>query len=89
MTKFKKTIIILLLLPTVQLGIYEPVQAVQTIARFDHIIARSALLAEVDSGTVLFDHNMRNKHPVGDFAKIMTLLLAVEAVEEGKTHLTN
>ena len=50
---------------------------------FREIVAKSALLAEADSGTVLFDHNMDQRHPADGLAKIMTLLLAVDACMNG------
>lgn len=46
---------------------------------FRNVVASAALLAEADSGTVLFDHNMNIRHPADGFAKIMTLLLAATA----------
>ena len=82
----KKIIVLLILTPALLLSFYEPAKAV---SRFEDIVARSALLAEVDSGTILFEHNMYQLQPVGDFAKIMTLLLAVEALQSGEVHGAN
>ena len=51
---------------------------------FRDIIAEAALLAEADSGIVLFDHKMNTRHPADGLTKIMTLLLAVTACADGE-----
>ena len=48
-----------------------------------NLAARAALLAEMDSGLVLFEHNMDMRHPADALTKVMTLLLAVSACESG------
>ena len=48
---------------------------------FRDLAARSAILAEKETGTILFSHNMHMRHPADALTKIMTLLLAAEAVE--------
>jgi len=45
--------------------------------------AAASLLAEVDSGMVLYSRYMDKKHPVDSLAKVMTLLLTVNACETG------
>ncbi|MCL2151354.1 MAG: serine hydrolase [Oscillospiraceae bacterium] len=50
-------------------------------APFEDIVATSALLAEADTGAILFDHDMTLQHPADALTKIMTLLLAVSAIE--------
>lgn len=47
----------------------------------------SALLAEPESGQVLFEMNADERRPVASVTKIMTILLALEAVEEGRIAL--
>jgi D-alanyl-D-alanine carboxypeptidase (penicillin-binding protein 5/6) len=53
------------------------------------IKAKAALLVEADSGKVLFENNKDMKLVPDSLVKIMTLLLAVEAVEEGKFTLND
>ena len=48
-----------------------------------NLAARAALLADVDSGLILFEHNMDLRHPADALTKVMTLLLAVSACETG------
>lgn len=47
----------------------------------------SALLAEPESGQILFEMNADERRPVASVTKIMTILLALEAVEEGRIAL--
>ncbi|MCL2392530.1 MAG: hypothetical protein FWC66_08015 [Oscillospiraceae bacterium] len=49
--------------------------------QFQDLVAESAVLVEVDSGEVLFAHNMNLSHPADALARIMTLHLAVNAIE--------
>ena len=74
----KRITIFLFLIPAALIFSYIPARAA---APFRGIVASSALLAEVDTGTILFKHNMSTPHPADALAKIMTLLLAVSAIE--------
>ncbi len=47
----------------------------------------SALLVEQDSGQIIFEKNADEKRPVASVTKIMTILLAIEAVEDGRISL--
>lgn len=49
--------------------------------------AESAVLMEAQSGQVLWSRNPDKELPMASVTKIMTLLLAVEAVEQGKVSL--
>lgn len=51
--------------------------------------ARSAILMEVDSGTILYEKNPHEKLPPASITKIMTLLLIMEAIERGELKLTD
>lgn len=51
-------------------------------------IAESAVLMD-GNGTVLFEKDSHKKLPPASVTKVMTLLLAVEAVEQGKVKLTD
>ncbi|QOT00634.1 D-alanyl-D-alanine carboxypeptidase [Brevibacterium sp. JNUCC-42] len=51
--------------------------------------AKSAILMEADSGTILFEKNAHEKLPPASITKVMTLLLIVEAMERGEVKLTD
>jgi len=46
--------------------------------------AKSAILLDADTGTVLYEKNSGEKLPPASITKIMTLLLVMEALEKGK-----
>lgn len=48
------------------------------------IAAEAVLLADLDSGSILYEKNMHKQYPPASLTKIMTGLLAVEAVEHGE-----
>ena len=52
-----------------------------------NVDARSALLIEPSSGTVLFEKNADEKFAPASVTKIMTMLLAMEAIDSGKITL--
>lgn len=49
--------------------------------------AKSAVLIDADSGTVLFEKNSHDKLPPASVTKIMTMLLILEAVDRGQISL--
>lgn len=49
--------------------------------------ASGAILMEAESGEVLFESNADERLPIASVTKVMTLLLTVEAVEEGRLKL--
>lgn len=51
------------------------------------INAKSALLMDYETGTILYQKNIHEKLPMASITKIMTLLLAMEALEKGRLHL--
>lgn len=51
--------------------------------------ARSALLIEPTSGKVLFEKNSKEKFAPASVTKIMTMLLAMEAIDSGKVKLSD
>lgn len=69
-------------LPTAQ------IQAKSTPASQLDSIAESAVLMD-ENGTILFEKNPHKRLPPASVTKAMTLLLAVEAVEQGKVKLTD
>ena len=57
-----------------------------TRADFD-VPCAAAILIDEDSGTVLYEKNADARRPIASITKVMTLLLAFEALEAGKIHL--
>jgi D-alanyl-D-alanine carboxypeptidase (penicillin-binding protein 5/6) len=51
--------------------------------------AKSAILIERDTGTVLFDKNSHEKLPPASMTKIMTMLLIMEALDKGTIKMTD
>ncbi|MFD2371840.1 D-alanyl-D-alanine carboxypeptidase family protein [Brevibacillus sp. GCM10020057] len=51
--------------------------------------ARSAVMIEADTGTVLYDKNANEKMPPASITKVMTMLLIMEAIERGELKLTD
>lgn len=51
--------------------------------------ARSAIMMDAESGTVIFEKNSHDKLPPASITKIMTLLLIMEALDSGKIKLTD
>ncbi|CAM2805107.1 D-alanyl-D-alanine carboxypeptidase family protein [Paenibacillus sediminis] len=49
--------------------------------------ARSAILMDADTGTVIYEKNSHEKLPPASITKIMTMLLTMEAIDEGKIKL--
>lgn len=50
--------------------------------------ARSAILMDADSGTVIFEKNSHQKLPPASITKIMTMLLVMEAIDEGRLRMS-
>ena len=82
----KRIAILIILIPAVLLLSSIPVKAA---APFLDLVAQAALLAEVDTGTVLFGHNTNVRHPADSLAKVMTMILAVSAIEDGEAGLND
>lgn len=49
--------------------------------------SKSAILIEQDTGTILYEKNIHEKLPPASMTKIMTMLLIMEALEDGKIQL--
>lgn len=49
--------------------------------------ARSAILLDADTGTVIFEKNKAERLPPASITKIMTMLLIMEALDQGKIKL--
>ncbi|KAB2334366.1 D-alanyl-D-alanine carboxypeptidase family protein [Bacillus mesophilum] len=46
--------------------------------------AKSAILIERDTGTILYENNSKEQLPPASMTKVMTMLLIMEAIDEGK-----
>jgi len=53
------------------------------------ISAKSAVLMDADSGTLVYQQDAHKELPPASVTKIMTMLLAMEAVDDGKIKLTD
>ncbi|PYE51695.1 D-alanyl-D-alanine carboxypeptidase [Paenibacillus barcinonensis] len=51
--------------------------------------ARSAILMDADTGTVIYEKNSHDQLPPASITKIMTMLLTMEAIDSGKLKLTD
>ncbi|MCM3747340.1 D-alanyl-D-alanine carboxypeptidase [Paenibacillus pasadenensis] len=51
--------------------------------------ARSAIVMDADSGTIIYEKNSHDKLPPASITKIMTMLLVMEAIQDGKLKLTD
>ena len=74
----KKIALLLVLMFVVQILSSTPAAAIEP---FRDLEARSALLAEKETGKILYSNNMHTRHPADELTKIMTLLLAAYAIE--------
>jgi len=72
-----------------ELSVEDPAKSGQGIAPALETTAESAVLMDAYSGKVLFAKEADQELPMASVTKIMTLLLAVEAVEEGKFKLSD
>ncbi|MBP1933529.1 D-alanyl-D-alanine carboxypeptidase family protein [Ammoniphilus resinae] len=51
--------------------------------------AKSAILLDVDTGTVIYEKNAHEKLPPASITKVMTMLLIMEALERGEIKLSD
>ncbi len=79
-----KKIISLLLCILLMIPLAIPVRANDTQTVTQSLSAKSAILMEISSGQVLMEKNADEKLPPASITKIMTLLLVMEALNEGK-----
>ncbi len=53
------------------------------------IQARAAILVNADTGQILYEYNIHERFPHASLTKIMTLLIAMDALDNGEINLTN
>lgn len=51
--------------------------------------AKSAILMDANTGTIIYEKNSHDKLPPASITKIMTMLLTMEAIDSGKLKLTD
>lgn len=86
MQKNRKRIIVWILLFTVSLQVFWW-DGIRVSAEPAAIEAPSAVLLESSTGKVIFEQNARERRSPASITKIMTLLLAFEALDQGKIKL--
>ncbi|MCK8816593.1 D-alanyl-D-alanine carboxypeptidase [Natroniella sulfidigena] len=87
MTLWRRSIISWLFLCLIIFLITQPGLAVE-VPDFD-LESESAILMDAESGRVLYEKNPHQQKPPASITKIMTMLLTMEALEEGRAQLTD
>ena len=64
-----------------------PSQLLQNVPFTPEVKAKSAILMDAATGTVLYEQNGHEALPPASVTKVMTMLLALEAVEQGRVSL--
>ena len=54
-----------------------------------HLSSPSALLMEAETGRVIFEKNADDRRPVASVTKVMTILLTLEAIDDGRISAAN
>jgi len=85
MVLMKKFVIVAVLIPSILLSTQSNATAV---IPFRNLAAASAILAEADTGMVLFELNKNLRHPADALAKVVMLLLAVITSDSGMVDLS-
>lgn len=88
MKRLKYSVVLLLFGISILLGNNQTLAAEKTTSAPIETVAESAVLMD-GNGTVLFEKNSHKRLPPASVTKSMTLLLAVDAVEQGKIKLTD
>ena len=83
MKKFNIFIVFLAVVTSVAVSVTPAARALDD----PEIQAGSALMVEINTGKILYQKNKDDRAAPGGTAKVMTLLLAVEAIEDGRASL--
>ncbi len=89
MGKFRKIVTFLLCIWILQAEILTCAEVTATVENPVEVEAPRALLMEVTTGTVLFEKDSKTAAAPASVTKIMTMLLIFDAIESGKTALTD
>lgn len=79
---------LVLIMPLTSVGVH----AKEASHEDSHIVAehaRSAILLDADTGTVIYEKKSHEKLPPASITKVMTMLLTMEAVSKGELKLTD
>ena len=79
----------LLIFSVVMISATESVEAVSEVGNTMELPCRSAVLMDAKTGQVLFEQNADEALPPASVTKIMTLLLVMEAIDDGRLKLTD
>ena len=85
----KKALSFVLALAFLALACVGKVEKASALEYRDKIDAKSAILIDADTGTVLYEYNADTPLPPASVTKIMTLLLVMEAIDTGRISLTD
>ncbi|WP_026689400.1 D-alanyl-D-alanine carboxypeptidase family protein [Alteribacter aurantiacus] len=86
MKPYSKLLLVFSVLMILAMTIYTPVHAQESGAKLAED-ASSAILIERDTGEIMFEKNSNEQLPPASMTKIMTMLLIMEAVDNGKITL--
>ena len=67
--------------------VHEEANKIYKKTNLEELMAKSAILMDVDSGRILFQKNEDEKLPIASVTKIMTIMLTLEAIDSGKIKL--
>ena len=81
----KKTSVLLIFVALLLSVLPQPARAVTN----PNVLAKSALLVEHNSGTVLYEKNKDEQRPADSLTKVMALLVAVTECEKGNVKVTD
>ena len=89
----KRRLLVLLLCAALTASVFAPPAMAEQItpatpADFD-LPCQAAILVDLDSGTVLYEKNADEQRPIASITKVMTLILAFQALEAGRVQLTD
>ena len=74
----------LLIFSVVMISATESMEAISEVGNTMELPCRSAVLMDAKTGQVLFEQNADEALPPASVTKIMTLLLVMEAIDEGR-----
>ena len=80
----KRRIFPLILLLSLILGLFAPAAAALEVPQLN---GQAAVLVDLDAGRVLYGYNMDDERAPASLTKVMTVLLALEAVDSGRVSL--
>ena len=77
-----KRIVFLLVILMLTVSVFSSV-AIFATSESNAVNARAAYVIEPTSGTVIYEQNAKDKHPIASMVKIMTALITLESIDKG------